>query len=30
MTPEEFTCFLRADIEKWDRVVKAAGVKLER
>src|SRR5262245_5956562 len=30
MTPEEFSRFLRADIEKWDRVVKAAGVKLEQ
>jgi tripartite-type tricarboxylate transporter receptor subunit TctC len=29
MTPEEFTNFLRADIEKWGRVVKAAGVKVD-
>ena len=29
MTPEEFTRFLRADIEKWGRVVKAAGVKVD-
>ena len=29
MTPEEFTKFLRADIEKWGRVVKAAGVKVD-
>jgi tripartite-type tricarboxylate transporter receptor subunit TctC len=29
MTPEEFTRFLRADIEMWGRVVKAAGVKVE-
>jgi tripartite-type tricarboxylate transporter receptor subunit TctC len=29
MTPEEFTKFLRADIEKWGRVVKAAGVKMD-
>jgi len=29
MTPDEFGRFLRADIEKWDRVVKATGVKVE-
>jgi len=29
MTPDEFSRFLRADIEKWDKVVKAAGVKVE-
>jgi tripartite-type tricarboxylate transporter receptor subunit TctC len=29
MTPDEFTKFLRADIEKWGRVVKAAGVRLD-
>lgn len=29
MTPDEFTKFLRADIEKWGRVVKAAGVKVD-
>ncbi len=29
MTPEEFTRFLRADIEMWGRVVKAAGVKVD-
>ena len=29
MTPDEFTKFLRADIEKWARVVKAANVKLD-
>ena len=29
MTPEEFTRFLRADIEKWARVVKAAGIRLD-
>lgn len=28
LTPEEFTRFLRADIEKWDKVVKATGVKV--
>ena len=30
MTPEEFTRFLRADIEKWARVVKETGVKIEQ
>jgi tripartite-type tricarboxylate transporter receptor subunit TctC len=29
MTPDEFTRFLRADIEMWGRVVKAAGVKVD-
>ena len=29
MTPEEFTRFVRADIAMWDKVVKAAGVKLD-
>jgi tripartite-type tricarboxylate transporter receptor subunit TctC len=29
MAPDEFTRFLRADIEMWGRVVKAAGVKVE-
>jgi tripartite-type tricarboxylate transporter receptor subunit TctC len=29
MTPDEFSRFLRSDIEKWDKVVKAAGVKIE-
>jgi tripartite-type tricarboxylate transporter receptor subunit TctC len=29
MTPDEFTRFLRTDIEKWAKVVKEAGVKLE-
>jgi tripartite-type tricarboxylate transporter receptor subunit TctC len=29
MTPEEFTRFLRADIEMWGKVVKAAGVKVD-
>jgi tripartite-type tricarboxylate transporter receptor subunit TctC len=29
MTPEEFTRFVRADIEMWGRVVKAAGVKVD-
>jgi tripartite-type tricarboxylate transporter receptor subunit TctC len=30
MTPDEFTRFLRADIEKWGKVVKAAGVKIDQ
>ena len=29
MTPEEFTRFVRADIEMWGKVVKAAGIKLD-
>ncbi|MGH8634768.1 MAG: Bug family tripartite tricarboxylate transporter substrate binding protein [Burkholderiales bacterium] len=29
LTPDEFTRFLRADIEMWGRVVKAAGVKVD-
>jgi tripartite-type tricarboxylate transporter receptor subunit TctC len=29
MTPDDFTRFLRADIEMWGRVVKAAGVKVD-
>jgi tripartite-type tricarboxylate transporter receptor subunit TctC len=29
MTPEEFTKFVRADIEMWGRVVKEAGVKVD-
>jgi tripartite-type tricarboxylate transporter receptor subunit TctC len=29
MTPEEFTKFVRADIEMWRKVVKEAGVKLD-
>jgi tripartite-type tricarboxylate transporter receptor subunit TctC len=29
MTPEDFTRFLRADIEMWGKVVKAAGVKVD-
>ncbi|HKU71594.1 MAG TPA: tripartite tricarboxylate transporter substrate binding protein [Burkholderiales bacterium] len=29
MTPEEFTKFVRADIEMWRKVVKDAGVKLD-
>ncbi len=30
MTPEEFTRFIRADIEKWGKLVKSAGIKVER
>ena len=30
MTPDEFARFLRADIEKWDKVVQATGVKIEQ
>ena len=29
MTPDEFSRFLRADIEMWGKVVKAAGVKVD-
>lgn len=30
MSPEEFTKFIRADIEKWDKLVKSAGIQVER
>ncbi len=30
LSMDEFTSFLRADIEKWSRVVKAAGIQVER
>ncbi len=30
MSMDEFTSFLRTDIEKWGRVVKAAGVQIDR
>ena len=30
MSPEEFTAFLRKDIEMWDKVAKAAGVRYEQ
>jgi tripartite-type tricarboxylate transporter receptor subunit TctC len=30
MTPEEFTRFIRADIDKWGKLVKAAGITVER
>jgi tripartite-type tricarboxylate transporter receptor subunit TctC len=29
MTPDEFTRFVRADIEMWGKVVKAAGVRVD-
>jgi tripartite-type tricarboxylate transporter receptor subunit TctC len=29
MTPEEFAAFLRVDLEKWGKVVKAAGIQPE-
>jgi len=28
-TPEEFTAFVRADLAKWARIVKTAGVKAD-
>ena len=28
-TPEQFTAFVKADIDKWAIVVKASGVKLD-
>ena len=28
-TPEELTAFLKADIEKWGKVIRAAGIKAE-
>jgi tripartite-type tricarboxylate transporter receptor subunit TctC len=30
MTPDEFTRFIRGDIEKWGKLVKAAGITVER
>jgi tripartite-type tricarboxylate transporter receptor subunit TctC len=30
MTPEDFTKFIRADIEKWGKLAKAAGIVIER
>ena len=30
MSPEEFTRFIRADIEKWGKLAKAAGIVIER
>jgi len=28
-TPEEFVAYLRGEIEKWEKVVKASGMKLD-
>ena len=30
MSPEEFTAFIRADIEKWAKLAKTAGIVIER
>jgi tripartite-type tricarboxylate transporter receptor subunit TctC len=30
MSPEEFTRFIRADIEKWGKLAKSAGIQIER
>lgn len=30
MAPDEFARFIRADIEKWGKLVKSAGIKVER
>ena len=30
MSPEEFTAFIRADIEKWAKLAKSAGIVIER
>ena len=30
MSPDEFTAFIRSDIEKWAKVAKAAGVKMDQ
>jgi tripartite-type tricarboxylate transporter receptor subunit TctC len=30
MSPEEFTRFIRTDIEKWGKLAKAAGIVIER
>ena len=28
-TPEEFTAFMKSEIEKWGKVIRAAGIKAE-
>ena len=28
-TPEEFQAFLRADVERWGKMVKATGIRLD-
>ena len=30
MSPEEFTQFIRKDIEKWAKVAKAANIKMDQ
>jgi len=30
MSPEEFTRFIKADIEKWGKLAKSAGIVIER
>jgi tripartite-type tricarboxylate transporter receptor subunit TctC len=30
MSTEEFTAFIRADIEKWAKLAKSAGIVIER
>src|SRR5581483_3967106 len=30
MSPDEFTAFIRADIEKWGKLAKSAGIVIER
>jgi tripartite-type tricarboxylate transporter receptor subunit TctC len=30
MSPEEFARFIKTDIEKWGKLARAAGIKIER